>query len=67
MAGSFGQFRLPTTRPWQRPITLLGPKTAKHDGGRMSTRLLAQQRIDALDKHDLGACRTPATVVPVRD
>lgn len=50
MAGSFGQFRLPTTRPWQRPITLLGAKAAKPDGGRMSTRLLAQQRIDALDK-----------------
>ncbi len=49
MAGPFGRFHLPTTHPWQRPIALLRAKAAKPGGGKMSTRVLAQQRLDVLD------------------
>jgi hypothetical protein len=55
MAGSFGRFHLPTTRLWQTPIPLLRAEAAKSGGGKMSMRLLSQQRLDVLDKGTFSA------------
>jgi hypothetical protein len=53
MAGSFGRFHLPRMRLWARPIALLRTKAAKLSGGKLSTPLLAEQRLNAPITHDL--------------
>jgi hypothetical protein len=53
MVRSFGRLHLPITRLW--PIALLRSEAAKSDGGKLSMRLLTQQRLDVLDKGTISA------------
>ena len=50
MAGSFARFHLPRMRLWERSVALLRTKAAKLSDGKLSTPLLAEQRLDTPDK-----------------
>jgi len=65
MVGSFGRLHLPITRLW--PIALLRAEAAKSNGGKMSMRLLTQQRLDVLDKGTISALVAVAKRTEGRD